>query len=485
MPRSRSVSRKREDNRATPSVLSDQEEALRQYLENCSKYGVNVDPSVCITLQTGWDILRLSKQSSTEGSLLPLMGILDSNTHVRKIDLRNISMSDYRFRCAGNGNSNARALRSILNGNTSIEEVHLGRSGLDDDGLKELCTVLHKSVTIKSLNLSGNDFTENGANSLRDALSGNNVLQEVDLSNNRLGYDIINSLQCACGPNGMKLITDGNFVFEEVLNASSHGFGFLLSIVGSTVLMNAVVEYEGSTDYHYWACLVYSVSLMCLFLFSTLYHSFFMMPQTYKILQILDNIGIYTLIAGSYTPIMLVGMHDSTKARVLLIAEWIMAAVSSCFAVYCDINHPGNQKLKLASFLVMGTACLLIIPDLREFLPPDALWLLIAGGLCYMGGVVFFIKANTVPIYHAVWHIFVLVAAALHWFCIYFYLMNIPINLTENLSSVAGEVVGELQNLAAQGQHFAHDLQTATGLAAILKLGENMGRGWPGEREGQ
>ena len=472
------MSRKRgEDDRVLAATSGANEGALQRYLENCEKFGVKVDPSVCITLQTRWDILRLSKESSTEGSLLPLMGILDNNQHIRKIDLQNISMSDYRFRCAGNGNSNARALRSILDENKSIEEVDLGRSGLDDDGLIELCTALEKNTSIKNLNLSGNAFTESGANKLRDALMGNEILEEVNLSNNALGFDVINALQCACNPNGMKLITDGNFVFEEVLNASTHGFGFLLSIVGSTVLMNAVVEYEGTTDYHYWACLVYSVSLMFLFLFSTLYHSFFMMPQTYKIFQILDNIGIYMLIAGSYTPIMLVGMHNSHKARLLLIAEWTMATVSSCFAVYGDINHPGNQRLKLASFLVMGTAVLLIIPDLITFLPQDALWLLIAGGACYLIGIVFFIMAYKVPIYHAIWHLWVLVAAALHWFCIYLYLMNIPINLSQNIQAVADDVqqmvTGELQHLAAQGQHFADDFNNAaTGLAALMQGGE-------------
>lgn len=474
MPRARSISRKRKDGTSkgvtddipAETQITDPSETLQQYLENCEKFGVQVDPSVCITLQTGWDILRLSKSISTEGSLLPLMGILENNQHVRKIDLQNISMSDYRFRCVGNGNSNARVLRNILIGNDTVEEVDLGRSGLDDDGLAELCSALGRNKSIKKLNLSGNDFTESGAGKLKDVLSGNTSLGEVNLSNNRLGFDIIASLECACLPSGLKLITDGNFVFEEVLNASTHGLGFLMTIVASIVLMNAVSEYEGTTNYHYWSCSVYSFSLMFLFLFSTMYHSFFMMPRTYQVFQVLDNIGIYFLIAGSYTPIILVGLHNSYKARALLIAEWICAVISSCFAVYCDVNDPTNQRLKLTSFLIMGCACLLLIPDFITFLPADALWLLIAGGGCYLTGVVFFLMANTVPIYHVVWHIFVLVAAALHWFCIYFYVLNRPIGLTENIEAFADSVqqaVGaEMQHLAEQGAHFADDFQQAT-----------------------
>ena len=146
MVRARSTSRGRKDGSAVASIPSSSEDALQQYIDNCNKFGVSVDPSVCITLKTGWDIMRLSKKSSAEGSLLPLMGILDNNTHVRKIDLQNISMADYRFRCVGNGNSNARALSAILDRNSNIEELNLGRSGLDDDGINELCTVLRKQV---------------------------------------------------------------------------------------------------------------------------------------------------------------------------------------------------------------------------------------------------------------------------------------------------------------------------------------------------
>lgn len=417
---------------------------LNIYLENCKKYGVSVDPSVCVTLATGWSVLRLSKETSSEGSLFPLMGILKDNPHVRKVDMQSIAMTDYRFRSPGNGNSNARVLSNILVENEAIEDIDLKGSGLDDEGLIQLCEALKDNKSIKKLNLSSNNFSERGAKTLEEALSGNSTLKEVDLSNNQLGFEAISSLQCICNPIGLELITEGNFVFEEVLNATTHGFGFLLSVVGTTVLMNAVVEYEATTDYHYWACLIYSVSLMFLFLFSTLFHSFFMMPTTSKIFQILDNIGIYMLIAGSYTPIMLVGLHNSYKARIMLIGEWACAFVSSAFAVYCDINHPTNQILKLMSFLFMGIACLLVMPELRSMLSPDALWLLIAGGVCYITGVIFFVKANRNPIYHVIWHLFVLLAAALHWFGIYLYVMEMPIDLQKNIEAVADEVRGNL-----------------------------------------
>ena len=174
-----------------------------------------------------------------------------------------------------------------------------------------------------------------------------------------------------------------------------------------------------------------------------------MMPTPYMIFQIMDNIGIYMLIAGSYTPILLVGLHDSYRARALLIAEWVFAFISSAFATYADLNHPQNQMMKLASFLVMGAACLGIIPELITFLPPDALWMLLAGGTCYIVGVFFFIKATKKPIFHVVWHLFVILASALHWFGIYFYVIDIPINLRSNIEAVADEVRGNLEHMVA------------------------------------
>jgi hypothetical protein len=268
------------------------------------------------------------------------MGVLDKNTHVTKANFSYAGMKDPRFRFSGNGNSNARVLRYILSKNSNIEELNLSNTGLDDDGVNEICEGIKHNDTLHSLNLSGNHFGEIGAERLRLALEQNTSIKQIDLSQNALGFRSINSIVCSCGPKKILIQTHGNFVFEEILNSVSHGIAFLASVVGANLLLTSAAESKNYTDYHFWACILYSCALMFLFLSSCLFHSFFMMPQSKfavnliqlsvtqcflaasRILQILDHVGIYGVIAGSYTPMLLIGKkHDIYAASLSLCAH--------------------------------------------------------------------------------------------------------------------------------------------------------------------
>lgn len=230
-------------------------------------------------LNDRWNILQPSFQF-VEGSLLPLMGVLDKNTHVLKANFSYAGMKDPRFRFSGNGNSNARVLRYILTKNKCIQELNLSNTGLDDDGVNEICEGIKKNNTLHSLNLSSNHFGEIGAEKLRLALEQNNSIKQIDLSQNALGFRSINSIVCSCGPKHIVIQTHGNFVFEEILNSVSHGIAFLASVVGANLLLTSAAESKNYTDYHFWACILYSCALMFLFLSSCLFHSFFMMPSS-------------------------------------------------------------------------------------------------------------------------------------------------------------------------------------------------------------
>jgi hemolysin III len=427
--------------------------AAEEYIANCVHFDIKIDPSIVIALRTGWKKLRPSKEVSTEGCMLPLLGVLNSNEHITDLCLDGVSVfSGNYYRSVGNGNSNARILNFILRDNEVIKELNLRQTGLDDDGLVEICEAIAVNKSLTSLNLGDNRFGERGSEALQSALKLNNSLKELDLSNNSLGFDSIRALECQCISSALSLKKQGNFVFEEILNATSHGVAFLLSIVACIVLMHGVYEVNHSTDYHYWSCLVYSFSLMFLFLFSTLYHSFFMMPGTHRVFQILDNIGIYMLIAGSYTPVVLIGLHNSFHARMLLICEWLCAFFASLFAIAGDLNHPLSQQVKLGSFIVMGFACFTIMPQMYEILPKDAVILLLGGGLTYVCGIVFFIMGERVPIYHTVWHMFVLVAAVLQWFAIYFYVLSIDIHLTEGIENIIQGAINGVQDIQQNWQ---------------------------------
>ena len=224
-----------------------------------------------------WHIMQPTKKLS-EGGLLPLMGILDHNDYIKKLKLSSVAMVD-KYRGLGNGNSNARVLNLILQKNKYLQEVDLSDTGLDDDGLSEICVALKSNKSVTNLNLSRNQFTSIGADILRNALNENKTIKKINLSRNALGYHSINNLQCVCQPKGIDIDIMGNFVFEEVLNSVSHGVGFMLSVVGTIILMSETVANNNRTDYHFWACFLFSFSLMFLFLASTLYHSFFMLPH--------------------------------------------------------------------------------------------------------------------------------------------------------------------------------------------------------------
>lgn len=189
-------------------------------------------------------------------------------------------MQDSRLRSAGNGNSNARLLSYILKTNKNIVELDLSHTGLEDDGMIEICNGISSNNTLTSLNLSSNHFGPLGAQRLKEALESNKSIKNLDLSRNALGFQSINSILCSCNGKEITIQTNGNFVFEEILNSVSHGIAFIFSVVGANLLLNEAAASKYYSEYHFWACLLYSFSLMFLFLSSCLFHSFFMMPES-------------------------------------------------------------------------------------------------------------------------------------------------------------------------------------------------------------
>lgn len=189
---------------------------------------------------------------------------------------------------AGAGNSNARVLHYILEYNKTIESLDLSNTGLGNDGIIEIAQGIRKNTTLESLNLSYNNFSAKGTETLREALLENNSIKHLDLSYNGLGFRSINNLVCMCKAkrSPMTVVTNGNYVFEEILNGVSHGVCFLVSIVGSCLLINEAADEEKYSLYHFWSCVLYSFSLMFLFLSSCLFHSFFMLPQGISVMLI-------------------------------------------------------------------------------------------------------------------------------------------------------------------------------------------------------
>jgi hemolysin III len=197
---------------------------------------------------------------------------------------------------------------------------------------------------------------------------------------------------------------------EEIANSVIHGVGVALSVAALTLLV--VIAAESGSGWNLASALIYSITLLLEFVASTLYHSL-PQPRAKHVFKVLDHAGIYLLIAGTYTPFMLVTLRGDGYFWMLALV-WTMAAVgiaAEAFWVY----RP--RWLSAAVYLAMGWLVVLAIGPLAAHLDSAGVWLLAAGGLAYTLGSVFYLL-NRVPFTHAIWHVFVLGGATCHFLVI-------------------------------------------------------------------
>lgn len=198
---------------------------------------------------------------------------------------------------------------------------------------------------------------------------------------------------------------------EEVMNAVTHGLGALLAVAGGTLLI-ASSALQGD-PYKLAGSIVYGVSLTILYLMSTVYHSV-ASPGAKEVLRVFDHCSIFLLIAGTYTPFALVTLRES-GGWVLLGAIWGAAVIG---IILNAVSLKRFEKLSLACYVAMGWAVVFQAGTLAAALSPAGLALLVAGGLCYTGGIAFYVRRK--PYMHGVWHLFVLAGSVCHFLCILF-----------------------------------------------------------------
>ncbi|WP_287789468.1 MULTISPECIES: PAQR family membrane homeostasis protein TrhA [Atlantibacter] len=210
------------------------------------------------------------------------------------------------------------------------------------------------------------------------------------------------------------LMEKGYSLAEEIANSISHGVGLVFGIVGLVLLLiqagDANANVMAITSYS-----LYGGSMILLFLASTLYHA---IPHANakRWLKKFDHCAIYLLIAGTYTPFLLVGL-DSPLARTLMIMIWGLALLGILFKL--TIAHR-FKVLSLVTYLAMGWLSLIVIYELTEKLALGGVTLLAAGGIVYSLGVIFYV-CKRIPYNHAIWHGFVLGGSVCHFLAIYLY----------------------------------------------------------------
>lgn len=202
---------------------------------------------------------------------------------------------------------------------------------------------------------------------------------------------------------------------EEVVNSLTHGLGLVLSAAGWAVLM--VLATLFGDVWHLVSCGIYGGTLVFLYGASTLYHSA-RSKRLKRILQIVDHIAIFLLIAGSYTPFAMGLMRDGW-GWTLLALVWGLALAGLVFKVFSRYRfHWAATTL----YLLMGWLSVLFIQPMWAAIPFGGMMLLIAGGLAYTAGVVFF-GWHSLPYSHAIWHLFVLAGSAFHYFAVALYVL--------------------------------------------------------------
>ncbi len=202
---------------------------------------------------------------------------------------------------------------------------------------------------------------------------------------------------------------------EELANTITHGFGFLLSVIGFVVLV--VLAGLRGDALSITGCVVYGMSLVILYAASTIYHSV-TSPVLKKKLQIADHCGIYLLIAGSYTPFGLIIINGSFGQN-LLIAIWAFALVGIVAKLLMRDRWPA---VSVVSYLVMGWIGVVAIQPLLAALGSTAISLIVAGGVAYTLGVIFF-AWNRIPHNHAIFHVFILAGSILHYIAVVIYVV--------------------------------------------------------------
>jgi hemolysin III len=213
---------------------------------------------------------------------------------------------------------------------------------------------------------------------------------------------------------------------EELANTITHGFGLVLSIIGFVVLV-ILAGFRGDAM-SIAGCIVYGLSLVVLYAASTIYHSV-TSPVLKKRLQIADHCGIYLLIAGSYTPFGLVIIKGAFGQN-LLITIWAFALVGIVAKLIMRDRWPA---VSVVSYLVMGWIGVVAIQPLLAALGSTAITLIVAGGVAYSLGVIFF-AWNRIPHNHAIFHVFILAGSILHYIAVVVYVVPYSTTLATQTS---------------------------------------------------
>jgi len=199
--------------------------------------------------------------------------------------------------------------------------------------------------------------------------------------------------------------------YGERLNSISHLVGAALALVGLGALLT--VSIQSGDPWMIVSFTVFGFTMVLLYTMSTLYHSFHP-PKLKELFQLFDHVAIYLLIAGTYTPYMLVSLRDG-NGWVIMSVVWLLAVIGILSEIF--LSGRAVKVGQMFIYLAMGYACSYDLEALRQVLSEPGLYWLVAGGVAYTVGVVFYVLdlMNRLNHAHGIWHFFVLAGTLCHF----------------------------------------------------------------------
>lgn len=203
---------------------------------------------------------------------------------------------------------------------------------------------------------------------------------------------------------------------EEIVNAITHSMGIVLGIAALAILV--VFASMKGDPWKVVSFSIYGSSIVILYSSSTMYHSIKNI-RLKKFFQIIDHSSIFILIAGTYTPFLLVNMRGGWGWSIFGII-WGLAIAG---IIIKSIMGTGGDALSAVIYLIMGWLIVVAFHKILVVVPFKGIVWLVIGGLCYSLGTIFFLLDKKLPFNHAIWHLFVLAGSITHFFSILFYVL--------------------------------------------------------------
>jgi|TARA_B110000495_G_C22900264_1_gene525324 hemolysin III len=203
---------------------------------------------------------------------------------------------------------------------------------------------------------------------------------------------------------------------EEILNSTSHGIAAIASIIGFIAL---IIFSSSNQDWILFSTIVYGLSLIILYTSSALYHGL-KNKKIKHIFRILDHCSIFILIAGTYTPVLLISIGGSTGWWLFGI-QWTLVLMGFIFKIFYTGKY---ESISILIYIIMGWMIIFKWNHLTNAISDSAFNLLLAGGIVYTMGIFFYLLDSKIKYFHFIWHLFVITGSILHYTMVYKYIIN-------------------------------------------------------------